>query len=205
VTGVTQSERFFRLTASLDVDKQDLKRYSNFINHTIDDLLVRGQAAAGANDRDIIEPHDLPITPGLQEDIYAFSKLDELIDLHPVPERIAGRPPFGRTLSDTAESCLPRIAGGLSVALARSFNVIDRLRKIRRHGSGSARFNCPVCCCNGTSATMNASFRHVVCPLCAAVNRVPVAQSALRAKCGTCHQPLFTGRPVAADGNAFER
>jgi hypothetical protein len=69
VTGVTQSERFFRLTASLDVDKQDLKRYSNFINHTIDDLLVRGQAAAGANDRDIIEPHGLPIPPGLQEDI----------------------------------------------------------------------------------------------------------------------------------------
>ena len=52
---------------------------------------------------------------------------------------------------------------------------------------------------------MNASVRHVVCPSCAAVNRVPVAQSALRAKCGTCHQPLFTGGPVAADGNAFER
>jgi thioredoxin 2 len=52
---------------------------------------------------------------------------------------------------------------------------------------------------------MNASVRHVVCPSCAAVNRVPVAQSALRAKCGTCHQPLFTGGPVAADGNAFQR
>jgi hypothetical protein len=76
-----------------------------------------------------IEPHDLPITPGLQEDIYAFSKLDELIDLHSVPERIACRPPFGRTLSDTTESCLPRIAGGLSVALARSFKVIDPTTK----------------------------------------------------------------------------
>jgi hypothetical protein len=38
---------------------------------------------------------------------------------------------------------------------------------------------------------MNASVRHVVRPSCSAVNRVPVAQSALRAKCGTCHQPLF--------------
>ena len=123
--GITQFERFFRRTASLDVDKQDLKRYSNFINHKIYDLLVRGQAVAGANDRDIIEPHDLPITPGLQEDIYAFSKLDELIGLHSILEHIAGRPPLDRALSDATESCLPRIGGGLSVALARSFKVID--------------------------------------------------------------------------------
>ncbi len=125
VMGVTQFERFFRRTASLDVDKQDLKRYSNFINHKIYDLLVRGQAVAGANHRDIIEPHDLPITPGLQKDIYAFSKLDELIGLHSVLEHIAGRPPLDRALSDATESCLPRIAGGLNVALARSFKMID--------------------------------------------------------------------------------
>ena len=112
--GITQFERFFRLTASLDVDKQDLKRYSNFINHKIYDLLVRGQAVAGANDRDIIEPHDLPITPGLQEDIYAFSKLDELIGLHSILEHIAGRPPLDRALSDATESCSP----GLLVASA---------------------------------------------------------------------------------------
>jgi hypothetical protein len=95
--GVTQFERFFRRTASLDVDKQDLKRYSNFINHKIYDLLVRGQAVAGANHRDIIEPHDLPITPGLQKDIYAFSKLDELIasirswNISPAAQRSTGR------------------------------------------------------------------------------------------------------------------
>jgi Domain of unknown function (DUF1931) len=43
--GVTQFERFFRCTASLDVDKQDLKRYSNFINHKIYGLLVRQSLA----------------------------------------------------------------------------------------------------------------------------------------------------------------
>ena len=112
--GITQFERFFRRTASLDVDKQDLKRYSNFINHKIYDLLVRGQAVAGANDRDIIEPHDLPITPGLQEDIYAFSKLDELIGLYSILEHIAGRPPLDRALSDATNPVSP----GLLVASA---------------------------------------------------------------------------------------
>ena len=48
-------------------------------------------------------------------------------------------------------------------------------------------------------------MRHVVCPSCGAVNRVPSSRSALEAKCGTCHQPLFTGKPAAADGKLFQR
>ena len=32
VMGVAKFERFFRTAAGLDVDKQDLKRYSDFIN-----------------------------------------------------------------------------------------------------------------------------------------------------------------------------
>jgi thioredoxin 2 len=52
---------------------------------------------------------------------------------------------------------------------------------------------------------MSGSDHHVVCPSCGAVNRIPVARPAQQAKCGTCHQPLFTGQPVAADGKAFER
>jgi thioredoxin 2 len=47
--------------------------------------------------------------------------------------------------------------------------------------------------------------RHVVCPSCSAINRVPATRSALEAKCGTCHNTLFTGRPVNVDGNGFER
>jgi len=45
------------------------KRYSDFINQTVYDLLVRVEAAAKANGRVIIEPFDLPITKGLQESI----------------------------------------------------------------------------------------------------------------------------------------
>ncbi|MEA2740023.1 MAG: hypothetical protein QOH05_3330, partial [Acetobacteraceae bacterium] len=39
--GVTKFERFFRVAASLDVDEHDLKRYTDFVNHKIYDLLLR--------------------------------------------------------------------------------------------------------------------------------------------------------------------
>lgn len=47
--------------------------------------------------------------------------------------------------------------------------------------------------------------RHVVCPSCSAINRVPATRSALDAKCGTCHKKLFTRRPAKVDGKGFER
>jgi Domain of unknown function (DUF1931) len=125
VMGVARFERFFRLAAGLDIDKQDLKRYSDFINHMIYDLLLRGVAAAKANGRDIIEPFDLPITKGLQECIHAFREIDEEIDLQPILDRLAARPPLELAYSDETEASLPAIAGGLSVALARSFKIID--------------------------------------------------------------------------------
>jgi thioredoxin 2 len=46
---------------------------------------------------------------------------------------------------------------------------------------------------------------HVVCPSCGAVNRIPASRLAQAARCGKCHQPLFTAKPVAADAAAFER
>jgi Domain of unknown function (DUF1931) len=44
----------------------DLKRFGDFANHKVYDLLIRGVAAAKANGRHIIAPLDLPITKGLQ-------------------------------------------------------------------------------------------------------------------------------------------
>ena len=52
---------------------------------------------------------------------------------------------------------------------------------------------------------MNRSPVHLVCPSCSAINRVPPDRPAQQAKCGTCHQPLFTGTPLIADAAAFER
>ncbi|MDB4891032.1 MAG: hypothetical protein JWL61_2887, partial [Gemmatimonadetes bacterium] len=42
--------------------KNDVRRFDEFVNDKIYDLLLRGVANAKANDRDVIEPQDLPIT-----------------------------------------------------------------------------------------------------------------------------------------------
>jgi hypothetical protein len=122
---IAKFERFFRLAAGLDVDKSDLKRYSDFVNDKIYDLLLRAQAAAKANSRDVIEPHDLPITKGLQERIHEFRRIDAQIELQPILDQLAARPPLDLAYSEETEARFPEIAGGTSVALARSFKVID--------------------------------------------------------------------------------
>jgi thioredoxin 2 len=45
----------------------------------------------------------------------------------------------------------------------------------------------------------------VPCPHCDALNRVPRAKLADRGRCGECHQPLFTGHPLALGKERFER
>ena len=125
VMTVNKFERFFRAAAGLDVDKKDLKRYSDFVNEKTYDLLLRGKAAARDNGRDIIQPSDLPITKGLQESIQQFREIDEEIELKSILEHIAELPPLNLTYSYDTEERLPGVVGGLSVALARTFMIID--------------------------------------------------------------------------------
>ncbi|MDT3439978.1 MULTISPECIES: DUF1931 family protein [unclassified Pseudofrankia] len=125
VIGVTRFVRFFRIAAGLDIDKNDLKRYSDFVNDKIYDLLLMAQATAKANSRDVIQPWDLPITKGLQESTHRFRDLDEEIELRPILEMIAARPPLDAALSDETTDRLPLIVGGLSLALAKAFTIIE--------------------------------------------------------------------------------
>ena len=46
---------------------------------------------------------------------------------------------------------------------------------------------------------------HIVCPHCAAVNRIPAERLGEAPRCGKCHRTLFDGRPAALDGAAFEK
>ena len=69
VMGTAKFQRFFRVAAGLHVDRNDLKRYTDFIDDKIYDVILIGKASAKANLRDVIEPWDLPITKGLQESI----------------------------------------------------------------------------------------------------------------------------------------
>ena len=127
--GVSNFERFFRAAASLDVDKDDLRRYEDFVNRKVRDLLLIGRAAARANGRDVIEPWDLPITKGLQETIHDFRGMDEAAEVRPMLEEIVAIPPQELAYSEETEGRLPEIAGGLSLALARAFKIIEPRRK----------------------------------------------------------------------------
>jgi hypothetical protein len=125
VMSVAKFERFFRVAAGLDVDKQDIKRYSDFINRKVYDLLLRAEAVAKANGRVVIEPFDLPITKGLQQSIQQFEEIDDEIELRPILEHLAAQLPLEVDYGEDTEDQLPAVVGGLSVALARAFKIID--------------------------------------------------------------------------------
>ncbi|MBP8534424.1 DUF1931 family protein [Streptomyces sp. MK37H] len=124
VMSVPRFERFFRVAAGLDVDKNDLKRYSDFVDAKVYDLLLIAEAVAKANNRDVIVPWDLPITKGLQENIHRFRDLDYEIELKPILDQLVTHPPLDRAPDDATEARLPEIVGGLSLALAKAFKII---------------------------------------------------------------------------------
>jgi hypothetical protein len=65
------------------------------------------------------------ITKGLQETVHDFRALDEEVQLRPILDQLAALPPLDRPLSDGAQARLPEVVGGLSLALARSFTILD--------------------------------------------------------------------------------
>ncbi|MEV6291606.1 DUF1931 family protein [Streptomyces sp. NPDC051896] len=113
VMSIARFERFFRAAAGLGVDKNDLKRYSDFVD-----------ATAKANGRDIIRTCDLPITKGLQESIHHFQKIDQEVELKPILELPATHPALDRAPDEETEVAYPDIIGGLSLALAQSFKIL---------------------------------------------------------------------------------
>jgi hypothetical protein len=125
VMSVPKVEDFFREAADLDIDKEDLARLNDFINSEIQSLLIRAQALAKQNLRDVIQPQDLPITKGLQENIERFRRFDKEVNLRSELDQITIRPRLDMAYSDETDAQLPDIAGGLSVALAHVLKIID--------------------------------------------------------------------------------
>ncbi|HHC07788.1 MAG TPA: DUF1931 family protein [Actinobacteria bacterium] len=125
VMAVARFESLFRKAASLDVDKRDLARLEDFLGGKLHDLLAVGAATAKANGRDVLLPHDLPITAGLERSIHEFRRLDEDLELDPILGHLATRPPLDVTYAVETEERLPFVLGGLCVALARTFKVLD--------------------------------------------------------------------------------
>jgi hypothetical protein len=67
----------------------------------------------------------LPLTKGLQDCIREFRQLDEEVELDPILDHLAARPPLDLPYSEEMKAQFPLIVGGLSVALARSFKIND--------------------------------------------------------------------------------
>jgi thioredoxin 2 len=47
--------------------------------------------------------------------------------------------------------------------------------------------------------------KHIVCPSCDAINRIPVAKMEAAPSCGKCHKPLFNQHPVILNSENFQK
>jgi hypothetical protein len=125
VQGTHQIEHFFRTAAGLEIDKEDIRRYYDFVDKKVFDLLLVAQHTAKANGRVAVELRDIPIAKGLQESIQEFRALDSDVGLERILESAIPEPRSDLPFSQEVEQRLPEIAGGLSFAVARSFKIID--------------------------------------------------------------------------------
>ncbi|MEW5810466.1 MAG: DUF1931 family protein [Actinomycetota bacterium] len=124
-SGISLFERFFRTVASIDIDKNDVRRFQGFVDELIDDIAISGRNAAKMNGRDVIAAQDLPITKGLQERMREFDKLEEAEEIRALLRGAVRQPPGDIAFAEDAEQLLPEVFGGLAVALARSFGLLD--------------------------------------------------------------------------------
>src|SRR6187200_3440826 len=110
-TSVSSWERFFRAAPGLNIDKDDVKRHQDFVDARLRRLIVRAEAVAKANGRDLIEFWDLPVTAGLQTCLHGFEELDADLDLTSVLREIAPVPPTDFDYSEQARNSLATVAG----------------------------------------------------------------------------------------------
>lgn len=124
-SGIPVFERFFRSAASIKIDKNDVRRFREFVDQKIDDIAIAGRNSATWNGRDVIAPQDLPITKGIQERMREFDKFDEAGEIRELLRGQMRRPPANVTFAEETEQLLPELFGGLSLALAQSFRIVD--------------------------------------------------------------------------------
>ncbi|MDG4667234.1 DUF1931 family protein [Mycobacterium sp. 236(2023)] len=124
-SGIPVFERFFRSAAGIKIDKNDVRRFQEFIDEKIDDIAIAGRNSAKWNGRDVVVAQDLPITKGIQERMREFDKLEEAQEIRELLRRVVRQPPADVTFAEDTDQLLPELFGGLSVALARSFRVVD--------------------------------------------------------------------------------
>jgi hypothetical protein len=137
VSGAKRIKELFHAAAGLSIDNNDVKRYEDFVDEKLYDLLLMAVVSARANGRDILQSSDLPLTKGLQERMREFEKLAHEVPVEAVLDQLARHPPLDAAPSDEVEARLPAIVGGLSVALAQCFVIL----KPHSKNPGSGEWN----------------------------------------------------------------
>jgi hypothetical protein len=125
VSGISKFESFFRTAGSLDIDKADVVRIYDFTNEVIYRLLVKGMKNASLNSRDVLWYSDLPITEGLENKIKEFKAMGEELELQGILEAMVKFPPLKYDIGEDVEKELPAVAGGILLALIKTFKTID--------------------------------------------------------------------------------
>jgi hypothetical protein len=124
-SGIPVFERFFRSVASIKIDKNDVRRFREFVDEQVDDIAIAGRNSAKWNGRDVVVAQDLPITKGVQERMREFDKLEEAEEIRELLRQVVRQPPGDIAFAEDTERVLPELFGGLSIALARSFRLVD--------------------------------------------------------------------------------
>jgi len=122
---VHRLEKMFRQESALALDKSDLERLEGFVRQKVQDLVIRGEANAKANNRDVVEPWDLPVTKGLQETIHRFRMVNAELQLTDYLGGLIALPQTDLAIGDETEARFPEIAGGLCLALSDTFKIIE--------------------------------------------------------------------------------
>src|ERR1700750_3473759 len=102
-----------------------VRAFRKFVDEQIDDIAIAARNSAKWNGRDVIVAQDLPITKGIQERMREFDKLKEAEEISDLLRQVVRRPPGDVTFAEDTEELLPELFGGLGIALARSFRVVD--------------------------------------------------------------------------------
>ena len=107
-SGIPVFERFFRSVASIKIDKNDVRRFREFVDEQIDDIAIAGRNSAKWNGRDVIVAQDLPITKGVQERMREFDKLEEAEEIRELLRQVVRQPPGDVTFAEDTERAAAR-------------------------------------------------------------------------------------------------
>lgn len=116
--GAYKIEQLFKKAAGLQLARNKVREIEEKVDRKLYDLLVAAEESAGYNDRDVIWLSDLPLTAAMKASMKRFAELEEGLELQPVLDNLAIRPPLKYDLEVELEKRLPEIVGTLIYLLA---------------------------------------------------------------------------------------